>query len=249
MAEDSKLSDATPVVSAEEVASPGGKVLIAHALSRAQGTFKKISKNRVAKVRMKAGGEYTYNYADLSDVIESIRESLHANELAFTQDVSSDGRRLVTQLWHKSGQFLIGSVPLIGGGHTPQELGSALTYARRYGLCTLLGLVAEEDDDGQVAQNASNGAASQSQKRPPAKPPAQPPKNPMMSEGQIKKFFAMCREKGVEDPKLLAWQVLGDSCLNKEGEASTKCITSAGAQELFKALEKMIPSDWDEPSP
>ena len=124
------------------------------ALAKAQGDFEKLEKTRTAKVRMKDNkGEYTYNYADLSDVVESVRTALKANGLAFTQD--ERGSYLWTFLHHSTGQWLAGKVRLFAG-NTPQTHGSGLTYARRYGLCNLLGVVAEDDDDGARSENAYN---------------------------------------------------------------------------------------------
>jgi hypothetical protein len=147
---------------------PEAKDKIAAALARAQQEFKPLHKNRTAKVQMKNGGTYSYNYADLSDVFESCRTALGKNDLAVTQNVIVD--HLQTDLWHASGQFLRNSVPLNAGqAITPQMFGSALTYARRYGLTALLGIVADDDDDAggatmsqKTAGNAIPGKAAAS---------------------------------------------------------------------------------------
>ena len=64
------------------------------------------------------------------------------------------GNRLVTMLIHSSGQFLRGYVAL-PTNLSPQELGSYLTYMRRYSYQSIIGVFAEEDDDGGAAQDAS----------------------------------------------------------------------------------------------
>jgi hypothetical protein len=61
-----------------------------------------------------------------------------------------------------NGEALEGEMPLlVGNGATPQQLGSALTYARRYALAAVLGIAsAEEDDDGQAASQRAPGQAT-----------------------------------------------------------------------------------------
>lgn len=127
---------------------------LAEALSKAQGEIKAPSKERTAKIE---GGKasYSYKYADLSDVIEAYRVALSKNALALTHGtLQRDGHLvLMTKLLHKSGEWLASEYPLQVYAR-PQEMGSALTYARRYMVSALLGIAAEEDDDGKRAQDA-----------------------------------------------------------------------------------------------
>jgi hypothetical protein len=91
-------------------------------------------------------------YADLEAVMEACAEALKKNKLAVWQSVSEDGSKMVTRLYHESGQWLEGYTPLIIDKNTMQGLGSAYTYARRYGLMAALG-IAPEDDDGNAASS------------------------------------------------------------------------------------------------
>lgn len=128
---------------------------IAEALAKAQGEFPAIPKNRTAKVPMKAGGTYSYDYADLSDIVQAVRPVLAKHGLSFSQSVS--GQILRSTLFHASGQVITSEIPFnCPPGGRPQDTGSALTYARRYCLCALLGVVAEEDDDGNLAQGSGS---------------------------------------------------------------------------------------------
>lgn len=87
-----------------------------------------------------------YNYATLDDLVNGIRPSLNKYGLMFTQIM--DGADFITKLIHvESGQELIGKLPL-GNPGSNQDLGSRLTYLRRYALISMLGLVTEEDVDG-----------------------------------------------------------------------------------------------------
>lgn len=101
---------------------------------------------------------YSYKYADLADVLDAVTAALNAQDLTLTQrcETNEDQKlfRLVTELVHGlSGEKLVSTFPL--RTHlSPQELGSELTYYRRYAVCGLLGVAAEEDDDAQQADAA-----------------------------------------------------------------------------------------------
>lgn len=145
---------------------------LADALAKAQAEFRAIKKDKTAKVRMKAGGEYSYNYADLSSVIDATKEALSKNGLAIMQPVEFQGERLVlhTKLLHSSGEMQSCFWPL-PAPHTPaQEMGSALTYARRYSMSAILGVASEDDDDGAAGNEAQGHRPTQQAPKP------QPPK-------------------------------------------------------------------------
>jgi hypothetical protein len=73
---------------------------------------------------------------------------LYAHDLVFTSWTQFSGDRFVLayKLLHVSGESVAGEYPLPTGG-TPQALGSAITYGRRYALCAVTGLAPEDDDD------------------------------------------------------------------------------------------------------
>ena len=118
------------------------------ALAAAQGALKNPTKNKV-------NPHFKSRYVDLSDGLDAIRECLSKNGLAFIQGTSiSDGMIVLnTRITHKSGQWLESDYP-VGGLGRPQEMGSAMTYARRYALFSLVGVAGEDDDDGNAAQAA-----------------------------------------------------------------------------------------------
>ncbi len=92
-------------------------------------------------------------YADLEAVMDACSDALDKNGLAVWQSINEDGDRLITRLYHTSGQWMEGYTPLIIAKNDMQGLGSAYTYARRYGLMSILG-IAPEDDDGNAAVEA-----------------------------------------------------------------------------------------------
>jgi hypothetical protein len=73
-----------------------------------------------------------------------------------------------TTILHVSGQYRTDGPLAFNGGSNPQQAGSAITYARRYALSALLGVLAE-DDDGESAQGRGK-AAAQSNGHGPAAP-------------------------------------------------------------------------------
>jgi len=96
-------------------------------------------------------------YADLAAVMDACMEALHKHGIAVIQPAGSDegGHYVETVLLHTSGERLACRVPLIFGKNDMQGYGSAMTYARRYGLMAMAG-VAPEDDDGEGAKGAGN---------------------------------------------------------------------------------------------
>ena len=121
-------------------------------LAKAQSAMK-------AAVFNKVNPHFKNKYADLAAVLDAIRKPLADNGLSITQttEVRGDAFVLVTTLRHTSGQWVAGEYPLPIGA-TPQQLGSALTYARRYSLSSLACIAADEDDDAEGARQ--NGQVS-----------------------------------------------------------------------------------------
>lgn len=127
---------------------------IASALSAAQGQYQNPKKNKKVRVRTKAGGSYEFAYADLISVFDAVRKPNTDNGLSFIQAmvVGDDGKfRLVTRLMHSSGQWLESTTPLFVDDASSQAFGGALTFMKRYALCAMLGIAADDDDDANAA--------------------------------------------------------------------------------------------------
>ena len=101
-------------------------------------------------------------YADLGSVRDAAIPVLTAHGLAAVQFPGWDkeGRYcLTTRIQHVgTGEFIEGAIPIPDTGKL-QEIGSALTYARRYGLVALAGLTSEEDDDANSAGTVTRAQA------------------------------------------------------------------------------------------
>lgn len=96
-------------------------------------------------------------YASLTSVQDAYRIPISKNSLTITQAVESieTGYEITTTLGHASGQWMQTSFKLILQKQDMQGLGSAITYAKRYSICALLGIVDQEDDDGNAARPKS----------------------------------------------------------------------------------------------
>lgn len=126
---------------------------IAPAFAKAQPMFQPPIKDKTADA-----GKFGYSYADLANVFDGARPGLTANALFLVQNIvsSESGKReLETVLMHESGEYFAMSYPINMTG-TPQQVGSEITYARRYSAMMMLGL-AGEDDDGAAASNKKPG--------------------------------------------------------------------------------------------
>lgn len=108
------------------------------------------------------------NYATLNSVMESCRDALLSQGILFTQlpcpapvELGAGHIGLETRLIHaESGQWISSMAVIPLPKNDPQGMGSAITYARRYSLCAMLGIVTE-DDDGEGAKIGSKSASSQ----------------------------------------------------------------------------------------
>jgi hypothetical protein len=126
---------------------------LAAALSKAQGEFAAIPKTETNPF-------FKSKYAGLPDVIGAASKTLAANGLSVSQFITRDelgSEVLKTYLLHSSGQYIEHDMSLHLGKLDSQGQGSAVTYARRYSYMSVLGLVADEDDDGNKASRPAVG--------------------------------------------------------------------------------------------
>lgn len=117
-------------------------------------------------------------YADLAEIIDTLRPAFGPNGLSVVQMPCGDGETvsLRTMLLHSSGQYIAEVCSVRPTKSDPQAAGSALTYLRRYSLAAFTG-IAQEDDDGN---EASNGQKQQIK-------PAPPNKNIIVAESTAEK--------------------------------------------------------------
>src|SRR5574338_1238251 len=115
---------------------------------------------------------FNSTYADLSSVWESCRELLAKHGLSVIQGNSLGANNTViveTILAHESGEWIQSELCMPLAKNDPQGVGSAITYGRRYGLAAIVGIVADDDDDGNAA-SAKNGNGILGSMRPNERP-------------------------------------------------------------------------------
>ena len=159
------------------------------ALIKAQGEIKNVSKDKVNPF-------FHSKYAPLDSVWEAIKGPLHKNGLCISQatDIINGQAALVTLLLHESGEFIRSVYPLNPVKNDPQGLGAAITYARRFSLAALVGLVSEDDDDGQAASQPNQQATNRPQVTHEAKPNGSGFQT--ISEKQAGRLFAIAMTAG-----------------------------------------------------
>jgi len=130
---------------------------IAAALAAAQASMGRA-------LKQSSNPHFKSKYADLGNVMDACLPALNAVGIAVIQPTGEDdyGRYVETRLIHENGDSLSCRVPLIVSKNDMQGYGSAVTYARRYGLMAMAG-IAPEDDDG----NAAAAAAPRKAEKPP----------------------------------------------------------------------------------
>lgn len=151
---------------------------IAAALAKAQAEIKNPTKDKTASIPNKSGGPgFKYSYADFATALDEIRPVLSKHELAFVQGTEWTGNLIMlkTRLVHASGEWIQGEYP-VGGMADHRTMGSALSYARRYALLSLIGVQGEDDDDGEADQQTRRDAPK-------------PAANPSISERETESIF------------------------------------------------------------
>ena len=104
----------------------------------------------------KTNPHFRSKYASLAAVQKATLPALNRHGIALTSRTVIDGENIVvkTYLIHGGVAFVKASWPVGKTSASPQQLGSALTYARRYARQSILGVAAEDDDDGNAATGA-----------------------------------------------------------------------------------------------
>ena len=174
---------------------------LAKALCAAQGEITFALKDCTADMGVKGGKR---KYADLQSVIDAVKPALVKNELAYVQQTmpAQEGIALRTTLMHSSGEWIAGEIRLpidrMGG---IQGMGSALTYARRYALSSIIGVAPDEDDDGQTAQDAWNQRKQGNQPAPRQNAPqkaAQRPEMPAEMKAKVSEVWNALADAGFQ---------------------------------------------------
>lgn len=138
---------------------------LAASLAKAQGAMRAALKDSV-------NPHFRSRYADLAGVWDACREPLSANGLAVVQSPGDVGERTITvttMLVHTSGEWMRGRLTIPVSKPDAQGVGSAVTYARRYALAAMVGIV-QDDDDGNAASEPAPAKKAAPKSAPKAAP-------------------------------------------------------------------------------
>jgi hypothetical protein len=195
------------------------------AIAKAQGEFPAIKRERTVDT-----GSYSYSYASLDKILDSVRGPLSANGLALVQLLSGDGLR--TELRHAEGGVIGSTFPLPTVPGKVQEIGSLLTYLRRYAVLAILSLAPEEDDDDGAKANAAAPAVDAERVR--AEPSVTERK---ITDAQNKKIAVLLKELEEKHPTQegqLSWVAQA----REHGRVASRSeLTVEGASALIDWLE------------
>lgn len=146
---------------------------LAAALAKAQGAMHSAIKDRENKITQNA----TSTYASLAACWDACRDALSANGLSVVQPVRAQGKTVTvtTLLLHSSGESLSCELTMEAAQSTPQSIGSCITYSRRYGLCAMVGIAPDDDDDGNEAQGKGDRRTGGRRERAPENDERPPP--------------------------------------------------------------------------
>lgn len=153
---------------------------LATALAKAQAEFGIAAMDKV-------NPHFKTKYATLASIMESCRKTLSQHGLALVQSLKTEnGHFLETMLLHSSGEWIAFDLVLYVDKQSMQGLGSAITYARRYGIITLLGIVADDDDDGNGAESSERSPLTEK----------------FISEAQQRRLWTIATEYGWDESSL-----------------------------------------------
>lgn len=159
------------------------------ALAKAQGEIEAASKDA-------RNPAFKSRYADLTAVWTACRPALAKHGISLTQwPVHGDDGRLhiITRIAH-GGEWLKAHFSIPVTKQDPQGYGSAITYAKRYTLAAALGVVADEDDDGNAASGRNNYQAAA-----PARMPETPRVVESVGDTYVRKFNEADTAEAFED--------------------------------------------------
>lgn len=206
---------------------------LATALAKFQGQLEQPKMNSTVKVKTRTGGEYSFKYADLSECKAAARKALSENGLSVTQLVEDD-YSVNTMLLHSSGQWISSRLrmPVNTNVADAQTIGAAITYAKRYAFCAILGIVADDDND---ANEACGNMFTKQQAQPQQKRQPQQPQKPVFSDKQLnnKDFFPRidaARRKSEAEGKSFSLKLFLEQYFQPLDEAALEIINAEYAQ-------------------
>lgn len=165
------------------------------AIAKAQAEVENATKNA-------QNPHFKSRYADLAEVLNTVRPVFAAHGLSLNQSTEYDGQlvKVTTCVGHAGGGYITSTAACVPGKSDAQGIGSASTYLRRYSLAAMTG-VAQEDDDGNAASN-----------RPAPSRPA-PVSTAVISADDLAELRDLCRSTKTSEAEFAKW--LGQADLSE----------------------------------
>ena len=156
---------------------------------KALGELKNVAKNSI-------NPHFRNRYASLDAILDAVRPSLASNGIALSQSpLFHEGcAGVTTRIIHVSGKVWESTLVLPLKDQTAQGVGSAITYARRYAICAILGIAADDDDDGHEASKPEPKKVSEN------KPPA-------TEQAPIGKLCDLMWSNSIEDAHVIEFMI------------------------------------------
>ena len=192
-------------------------------------------------------------YADLSSVWDAIRSPLTSNGMAITQTMASDsmdGVTIETTLMHISGEYISGSLYIKPEKNTPQGLGIAITYGRRYALMAIIG-ISPEDDDGEGAMARKRKGENKTPKATTntSDVPNSAIETPKSTDTKIESFEGFCARKKLNKAEIINLEdYLLESARSLGMDAKELKDSAVKAGDLEDMLENVMSGKKDEPA-
>lgn len=174
------------------------------AMAAAQGMMGPVPKSGINPAFKTADHPKGRPYSTLLDVIETIRGPLTSNGLSWSQKPTRIGGvvKVTTIIKHESGERDESELEIPCEDKAAQKIGTAISYARRYGLMAMCGLASEEDDDDGNAISEPQQRHVE-RERAPERGVIDPPSQRHYTDEQLKKLRRECADLTVIVAKLL----------------------------------------------
>jgi ERF superfamily len=221
---------------------------LASALAKAQAELINPEKSLTATIRTGRPGERerSFRYAPLSSGLDIVRKTLGQHEIATLQTTAIDQTagmvNLTTTLAHASGEWIASDWPVCPIAETanPQRMGTALTYARRYALFTLVGIAGEDDLDApDLCDGPLSPSAVDRSFRPTDNQSRMPPRTP--GDGHARRVRAKLEPAVILDPEQSA--ALREKLLTELGTITSADLAAAWARDALTAKNSLSAAD------
>jgi hypothetical protein len=220
---------------------------IATALAKAQIELSNPEKTLTGTIPVR-GGERSFRYASLASGLDLVRKCLGQHEIAVIQTTAVDGAQimLTTLLVHASGEWVSSIWPVCAAAEPSAHIkGTALTYARRYALFTLVGIAGEDDLDVPEPLQAPQPSVSEPPvkanggRMPPSRPPTLTPnESAILRERLINELQAVSTEEA-----LALWAHRSLPLKNTLAAADAQAVEMAYLAQLAACSDKLVSAE------